>query len=151
MGGRYNERVPSREDATLATEPAIPVSAINRRLVEIERELAKVQALEIEKAMLERLRDQAVASNHGHGGTGRRRRGRPPAKGEPVTKRIIQLVEDQPHITKDAVVERLESVVETSTGEPRRIILTTISNLISRQRLAQDGRGGLVKAEAVRE
>src|SRR5690349_13906186 len=125
-------------ESSMAREPAVPLSEIDGRLTQIERELERLEPLRIERAMLLRLRDKAVNG---------RRRPNLPASVSPngnaapkVTDAIISAVRTEPGLTKDQIVERIKGVVSAE----RRIVLTTIGNLARAKRILPDDKGGYV-------
>lgn len=98
----------------------IDASRLESRLREIDRLIAEVDRLKVERELLQRLLEEAVLEradfSNGNGLMG-------------PTEAVLDLLKKEPGIPQAEVVERLHDQISTRSADPRRTLYSTISNL----------------------
>lgn len=133
------------------SDKAIPVSAIDGRIREIDDELKEMEQrrwrLQIERESLANLRglatdEPAVA----HDEKGDAIPPPPEIRPKKITDLVREYVRNHPGVTATEVADELEGQVTGSAKNPRRNVYTTALNLVNRGDLRKDDQGGLFLA-----
>lgn len=127
------------------SEPAVPLQVIEARLAEIEQ---SIRELQVEKQMLFRLRSKAVHMKP----TSKKRPSGEVLVLESDSKQgpsgaILSLLAQEPGLRTEQIADRLKDKIVTKSPDPRRVLVNTVANLVSRKRLKADLTGGYVLVE----
>jgi len=132
----------------VTNEAVVPVSAIDQRLQRVSAELAalaaKLRELEVERGLLQRLRESAVLPS-GMAQTptskpGRRTDGVPPGGLRlPTGKAIQHTLRTTPGLRAFEVVDATVPILESETRDARRLLFSAISGLKRKGKIRDEG------------